>query len=205
MSGHATARYLIALLSALAITYGLFFIMFQLTRGDSYDLVLPNYDSLRIDFIRLQEKKEEVEQKRHLPEKPKFTQRPALPDFPRQNILPPSRLEMLPLHLPELPRLNSGLNLGSIGSADITPLYRAQPIYPLRAQSRGIEGWVKVEFSIDKSGNVVNPHVVDAQPEGIFERAALKAISRWRYQPRIINGVAVMRDQVRVMIEFKLE
>jgi TonB family protein len=63
------------------------------------------------------------------------------------------------------------------------PLERANPRYPYSALRKGIEGSVLLEFSVDADGRVVAPRVVEATPPGVFERAALDAVSEWSYQP----------------------
>ena len=63
------------------------------------------------------------------------------------------------------------------------PLRRGNPRYPYAALRKGIEGSVLLEFSVDAQGHVVAPRVVDATPPGVFERAALDAVSEWSYQP----------------------
>lgn len=65
------------------------------------------------------------------------------------------------------------------------------PRYPNRAQHRGIEGEVKVEYSLDKFGKVTEAQVVSAQPPRLFDRQVLKAIKKSTYHPRRINGQAV--------------
>jgi TonB family protein len=55
------------------------------------------------------------------------------------------------------------------------------PDYPPAAATAGIEGYVEVRFTISPSGTVVAPEVVAAEPAGVFDSAALAAVSRWRY------------------------
>ena len=81
-------------------------------------------------------------------------------------------------------------------SADIRfpmPLERGNPRYPRAALRRGIEGSVLLEFSVAADGHVVAPRVVDATPPGVFERAALDAVSAWSYRPLGVetNGMKV--------------
>jgi protein TonB len=64
---------------------------------------------------------------------------------------------------------------------------------------------VLVEFTITPSGTVQDPKVLDADPKGLFEDAALKSISRWKYNPKVENGVAVERRGIRVVLRFDLE
>ena len=62
------------------------------------------------------------------------------------------------------------------------PLARAHPQYPRAALRRGVEGSVLVEFSVDENGNVVSPRVLESRPRGVFDEAALEALSKWKYE-----------------------
>ncbi|WP_297733518.1 energy transducer TonB [uncultured Maricaulis sp.] len=73
------------------------------------------------------------------------------------------------------------------------------PEYPRGAERRGIEGTVRVSYSIDADGRVVNAEVVEATPEGVFDRAALAAIEAWRYAP-----AAAQTDGHSRELEFRL-
>ncbi len=88
---------------------------------------------------------------------------------------------------------------------DVIPIVRVTPDYPARAQSRGLEGWVQIQFAVTPTGTVRDPVVVAAEPQGIFEDAALKAIARWRYNPRIDGGVAVERVGLQTVLRFELQ
>ena len=68
-------------------------------------------------------------------------------------------------------------------TADREAVELVAPEYPRGAERRGIEGSVRIAYSIDADGNVVNAQVVEASPEGVFDRAALSAIENWRYAP----------------------
>ena len=73
----------------------------------------------------------------------------------------------------------------SIASADMDgprPITRENPAYPFSALSRGVEGSVLVEYTVDARGRVVAPRVLEANPPGVFDAAALRALSRWRYE-----------------------
>ena len=65
------------------------------------------------------------------------------------------------------------------------------PEYPRGAERRGIEGSVRIAYSIDADGNVVNAQIVEASPEGVFDRAALAAIENWRYAPAAAQTVTL--------------
>jgi protein TonB len=88
---------------------------------------------------------------------------------------------------------------------DVTPIIRATPQYPPRAIKGQIEGWVRVQFSVTPAGTVRDAIVVDAEPDAIFDDAALKAIARWRYNPKVEGGEAVERVGLQAVIRFELE
>ena len=71
--------------------------------------------------------------------------------------------------------------------------------------SRGIEGWVLLTFTITPEGTTKDIEVLDADPKGYFERAAKDAVRRYKYKPRIENGVAVDWPGVQLVISFKME
>ncbi len=72
-----------------------------------------------------------------------------------------------------------------------------KPIYPNKALQKGIEGYVVVEFTISRNGEVLNPRVIESDPAGYFEKAALQAISRFKYSPMAVSnnsaGVASLK------------
>lgn len=99
----------------------------------------------------------------------------------------------------------SGMDLSAGSDTDVIPLVRIAPEYPARALSRGIEGWVQVQFTITATGAVKDAKVVAADPPGLFDDAALRSIARWRYNPKIEGGVAVERIGVQTVLRFMLE
>jgi protein TonB len=62
------------------------------------------------------------------------------------------------------------------------PISRENPVYPQGALVQGVEGSVLVEFTVDEHGRVVAPRVLEATPPGVFDRATLRALSRWKYE-----------------------
>jgi protein TonB len=99
----------------------------------------------------------------------------------------------------------TGISLSAGNDRDVIPLVRINPDYPPRALSRGIEGWVQVQFTISETGSVIDATVVDSSPKNVFDDAAIKAISRWRYNPKVEGAVAVQRKGVQTILRFQLE
>jgi protein TonB len=108
---------------------------------------------------------------------------------------------------PPAPPATGGLDRGrgSNGVPDqaLMPLLRIEPVYPRKAARTGTEGWVRVEFTITEEGLVVNPVVLEAEPRGVFNRAALASIRKWRFRPRMIRGRPV-ETRASQVIEFSL-
>ena len=83
-------------------------------------------------------------------------------------------------------------------------LHDALPIYPRRAQTRGIEGYVLLEFFVTTAGAVRDPRVVESKPPGIFDNAAVQAALKFKYKPKVVNGEPVEVAGVRNLITFEL-
>ena len=85
------------------------------------------------------------------------------------------------------------------------PIYRPDPVYPRRMQLRGIEGWVQLKFDIEASGAVTHVAIVEADPRGSFDSAAMRAVAQWKYEPTASRGHTVARRDVHVVLRFVLE
>jgi TonB family protein len=78
------------------------------------------------------------------------------------------------------------------------------PEYPPRALDRGTQGWVDIEFTVAADGTTRDAIVRAAEPTGVFDRAALQAVARWRYEPRMVDGIVVdQRVEARVRFQLK--
>jgi protein TonB len=140
-----------------------------------------------LNFVRLLED-EPVDGR---PERP---EPPPEPDQPP----PPPRLTLdddtAPLTVASFTPPESGPTPGPRGAAmsegEALPIVKVRPVYPRSAISRGIEGHVLVRFTIDTLGRVTDVEVLEARPRGVFERAAVQAVERFRYKPRVVNGQA---------------
>ena len=93
-------------------------------------------------------------------------------------------------------------NIGQ--NQQVMPLHRAEPVYPQRALQRRIEGYVLVSFDVDRSGRPTNIEIVESQPNRIFDKEAIKALKRWKYQPKMVNGSPVEQQGQQVKLEFKI-
>lgn len=200
-------RTLITTVIAAGITFGLFWLMQFLISMDSFRIDDAKRGRL-IEFVRLKRDSDLELKDRRLPEKKEKEEQPPPPDM-NLSATPKPGQEALAIAAPRADYdidISGGPNLGGPASdADVIPLVRVLPQYPPRASARGIEGWVIVEFTITAAGTVKDPIVVDADPPGIFNRAMLRAIRKWKYKPKIEDGIAVERTGVRVRQNFEMD
>ena len=199
-------RFIITTALAVAITFGLFWLMQFLISMKSglYD------DSKKghvVEFVRLKKESELELKKRKLPQKKGREEEPPPPDIDLSSTPKPTQEAMAfaaPIGDFDL-SLSGGPHLGGPPSdSDIIPLVRVLPQYPPRAASRGVEGWVIVQFTITAAGTVKDPVVIESYPSSIFDRAALRALRKWKYRAKIVDGVAVERTGVQVRQKFEL-
>jgi protein TonB len=187
---------------SLLITFGLLFVMQALVAVDELDIIEEGPPTF-IDFVRVVKDSETPEEPRKL-EKPKPRETPPPPvDLALPTRASGQGIAMIQPVAPE-PDLGGAGFLTRRNDTDVVPVVRVNPTYPQRLAARGIEGWVELEFSIGKAGEVVSPRVSASSDSG-FERAALRAVRRWRYNPKLEDGKPVIRDGIRVRLTFALD
>lgn len=188
----------------------LFQLMFILISSKSNPLK-PVSDYAILNFIQLKADSDLNVRSRSLPKEKKIEPKPSSSQsFSREQI---NDINVSPTLVSDKISLNnfrfsSGPFLGNpdqlTGDGDVVPIVRITPIYPRKAALKGIEGWVKLEFTITKDGTVSDVKVLDAKPRRIFNRAAIKSILRWKFKPRVVSGKAVARRATQT-IEFRLQ
>jgi protein TonB len=202
----AGLRYVTAFALAAIITFGLFWVM-QALIGVEGQLDESSRGRV-VDFVRLKKESDVEVKKRKLPDKKPPEEEPPPPDLNLSESSRPDQAmgDVIPVFDSGV-ELGGGPNLGGVGAADqdIVPLVRVNPEYPVRAAQRGIEGWVEVEFTISPNGTVKNARVVGYEPSSVFNKAALRAIRKWKYNPKIEDGKPVERPGVIVRLSFRLE
>jgi len=98
-----------------------------------------------------------------------------------------------------------GRKSGVFADGSYVPIFKVPPIYPRRAQERGIEGCVMLEFVVTKVGAVRDPVVLWSIPSGIFDRAAMRSALKFKYKPQIRDGEAIEVSGVLNQITFIIE
>jgi len=197
-------RYLISIVSGVAVTFGLLFLMqFLIETGES--ALTDPQKRYFLDFVRVK-KQEIVNIEEPKPEKPPKPQQPP-PDTP-----PPSQDDIDP-NAPAInvrpPSSSTDVSISGPGALSYTDgeyltIVRVAPIYPSRALSRGIEGYVDLEFTVTTAGTVKDP-VVNYSTSSLFNRAAMRAVLKFKYKPRVVDGQPVEVPGVKTRIRFELE
>lgn len=105
-----------------------------------------------------------------------------------------------------IPEIDTNLNIGTgfNPDRDAQPLVRIPPQFPDRCQSRAdSEEIVVVQFDVTPDGQTTNIEAVDSS-NSCFNRAAIRSVERWKYQPKIVDNEAQWRRGVVTQIKFQL-
>lgn len=194
-------RYSIGLACGTAFMLVLFWVMWSLV-SVPVD-VAEMRQATRVEFTRM---RQDTEAQKKQQEKPQPDKPPPVPEVPQMNFAKGSVENNVAQLTPTVDASSamSKMKMTAGSDRDIVPLVRINPDYPPRALSRGLQGWVIVQFTISATGTVKDQKVVDSSNE-VFNDAALKAIARWRYNPKVEEGVAVERKGVQTKLVFQLE
>ena len=161
-----------------------------------------------IEFIRVKPRSFLDEKKRKLPEKKLKKMKPPKMKMLSSALSKPKKMNPN-MNLPDLKSIlkSGGPALGGMGGimgSEVTPLVRIEPQYPRKARMQSIEGWVTLQFNITPAGTVSDIKILDSKPSRIFDRAAVKALRKWKYRPKIEDGKPVEKN-LRVQLKFTLE
>ena len=196
----ALVRFPTAIIFALTLASSLFWTLWTLT---SVEFKLEEVKAVRIDFTRMRQDSQTASRRE---EKIELEPPPVAPDVPKLAVSSGGVDNNIMTLAPTIDTSSamSGIKLGGGSDRDVMPLVRINPDYPPRALSRGIEGWVQIQFTITATGTVKDAVVVKSS-SNMFEEAAVKAILRWRYNPKIENGEGVERVGMQTILRFELE
>lgn len=199
------ARYAIAGMATSVVVFALFWIMQYLIQSASMEL--DKSRTLKLpDFVRIQQN-ETLERREPPPEKP------PQPDEPPPEPPPPSMDDITPeaqaMAVTAAPiSANISLDASGFGLApsdgEYLPIVKVQPIYPRRALSRGVEGYVIVEFTVTKQGTTRDVRVVESS-SSMFDDAAVRAAEKFKYKPRVVDGEPIEVPGVQNKITFEIE
>ncbi|MEO1334294.1 MAG: energy transducer TonB [Myxococcota bacterium] len=192
---------------AAAVTFFLFRLMSYLIFMTEMSLD-EDKGRTRIEFVRAKNDSNAQTKTRELPVRQKPKTPPKTPEMDRSADANANASGIAVA----TPQIDAGLNLDGalqLGArptdSEEVPVVRVEPIYPRRAAEQFIEGWVVLQFDITTTGATSNVKVIDAQPKRIFDRAAARAVSKWKYRPKIIDGKALVTKGIKVRLTFKLD
>ncbi len=199
------ARYAFSIIVSLIVVFGLFWLMQYLIVSADRKLDEDDLGQM-LEFIRIQP--EEIVNRRQPP-----PDKPPPPEEPPPEPPPPAMDDITPeaqaMAVSAAP-VDVGINLSSSGfglspsDGEYLPIVKVQPIYPRRALSRGIEGYVIVEFTVTKQGTTRDVRVVESS-SGMFESAAVRAAAKFKYKPRVVDGQPIEVPGVQNKITFEIE
>lgn len=158
-----------------------------------------------VDFVRVKPE-ETLQKKERKPKKPPQPDKPP-PDMPQpqQDNIDPSAEAISVAQVPVSAEMDIPSSFGlSASDGDYLPIVKVAPVYPRRALQRGIEGHVIVEFTVTPLGTVRDPFVVEST-SSLLEKAALEAVLKFKYKPKVVNGEPVEVAGVQNKITFRLE
>ncbi|WP_428775780.1 energy transducer TonB [Vibrio sp.] len=202
-------RLVLALPLAAGLAFGLFLAMAWMVTDGAQQVQAPRHNP-RVNMYMVEREQEVQRRQRSLPEKPQLPQMPqASPPTEQQK----QSVSVNPLIAANSLDLDTGIealtiSAPSFGEINVDqqamPIHRVEPTYPAKALKRKMEGYVTLRFTIDVSGRPSQIEVVDAKPKRVFDKAALYAVKKWKYQPQLIDGKAVEQPNQTVTVEFKL-
>ena len=197
-------RYAFSILIGVIVTMSLLFLMQVLIATGKQALTKPR-DRAKLEFVRVK-RNEALNTEDFTPEKP-----PKPPETPPET--PPQDMDNIDPSAPTIsvapPTVATDTSIGgpggmNIAEGDYLPIVRVAPVYPARALSRGLEGYVDMAFTVTTTGTVKDP-VVMFSTSSLFERAAIRAVLKFKYKPRVVDGVPVEVPNVKTRITFKIE
>ncbi|MDF5627438.1 energy transducer TonB, partial [Vibrio parahaemolyticus] len=146
-------------------------------------------EAVRFDMVMVENEADVQRRQRSVPEQPEPPQAPEPMDLSQADTQMEPMSQMTPVSALGLNTALEGIAIsapnlkGTMGNQQALPLYRVDPRYPSKALKRRVEGYVIMRFTIDATGRPKDIEVIEAEPERMFEREAIRALKKWKYQP----------------------
>lgn len=175
-------------------TVGLLFLMNSLvnTEFEAPD----DAKTVKIPDIRMPDTKIETRFDDAKPEKPQEPEAPP-PDLPEPEFEAPDVAnDALNMTAP-VAKAAIDVSQGSLAfsEGEYLPIVKVPPEYPSTALSRGIEGYCTVVYTVTETGATRDPQPIpdqcvtkDGKPTSVFNRASVKAASKFKYKPKVVDG-----------------
>ncbi|GIU31021.1 protein TonB [Shewanella colwelliana] len=200
-------RGIVSLLVGGAVTFALFVFMAFLVSGGAKRADTAT-DSPVIEISMDKQDTKVQDKPRVKPKPPTPPEQPPLPDTP-----PPDSSSDIDTNMSfnmsgvVAGGASTGFKLGNMMTrdGDATPIVRIEPQYPIAAARDGKEGWVQLSFTINELGGVEDVKVIKAEPKRVFDKEAKRALKKWKYKPKIVDGKALKQPGMTVQLDFKLD
>jgi protein TonB len=199
--GSSPLRVIFSIALAIPVVFGLFMIMHSLIDRDYEN---PEVKNTKIADLVQPDEEIQLETSTRKPEKVEDPEEPP-PEMDMVQIdldMNPDVQNIAPTASIDVSISSTGM---SSGDGEYLPIVKVAPIYPRRAQTRGITGYCIVEYTVTASGAIRDPQAVDCQPSGVFESASLKAALKFKYKPRVVDGEAIEVAGVQNKFTYELE
>ena len=199
--GNKIVRVLLAALVAVPVAVGLFFVMQSLIDRD-YEQ--EDVTARKIADIVVPDKDIEVNLKEAKPEKVEDPEEPP-PDL--QPLEFDMDMDVDVVNLAPSTQVSVSINSSGMSSGDgeYLPIVKVAPIYPRRAQTRGISCYCIVEYVVTRTGSIRDPIAIDCSPQGVFESASVRAAEKFKYKPRVVDGEPIEVAGVQNKFTYELE
>lgn len=201
---------LISVLLAVSLSFLLFVGMTFLIKPKAMEFVQD--ESREAIVISFNDKRKAPEIRKYpLPKEPEELKEPKPVDTVIETDLEDSRVAVLDIDFPRRfnDDLSKGLKLATLmntGSGNgPAPRVRIDPRYPRDAAINEIEGFATLSFDISEIGTTENIILVDEKPRGVFYKEAKRALRKWHYSPKIVDGKAVSQPNQIVTLQFRFE
>jgi len=199
----------LAFVCALVVSTGIFALMEGMVNSEA-DFDRNGQNQAVIDFVRLKQDSDTQLKERQKKEPPKPKKPPMPQEAVAENNAAVKQLAIkMPQITPDLSLANKNL-LGDaqigmgFGDGDVIPLVRMPAQYPSKAKRRNIEGFVKARLEINAEGTVDSVEIIDSNPKGIFERSAIRALYKYKFKPKMVDGKPQPQTATQTL-EFNLD
>lgn len=195
------ARYASAATSGAIITFSLLMSMQALIALQPGAVTEPR-DRMNLAFINLKTPDSPVQRREHTIQKNKLVDPVVQP--PR--VTPSTEHDSinLPRTAPIPPTEHSRIPFGIFSDGPLVALVRVEPTYPARALAQELEGYVVVQFDVTTDGRVTNVAIVESSHRS-FDGAAIKAAQKFRFKPRIVDGIPLETHGIQNIFRFELD
>lgn len=182
------------------MTCALLWVM-QLLIATGEEIIIEPLANFDVSWIQIK-KKEVIDVE---PVRPIRPEPPVIPPRPRSNGTSDDVVIGVEFPVPPAPQpVGVLLSRGNFGDGPLVSIIVVKPQYPLAATKRGLEGTVLVQFDVTAEGAVANVEVVESS-NSIFDNAAVSAAYRFKFKPKIVDGIPYETRGLRNLFRFEME